>query len=161
MGTSMLGLMQNWPLTVDRILTHAKTWNGGREIVTRSVEGPIERTTYANVHERALRLSNALVALGIEPGDRVATLAWNTARHMEAWYAIMGMGAVCHTLNPRLFVDQLRYIVNHAQDRIIFADLSFLPTLVRLRAEISSVEHVVVMTDRAHMAEVAIPDALC
>ena len=157
----MLGLMQNWPLTVDRILTHAKTWHGGREIVTRSIEGPIVRATYAELHERALRLGNALVALGIEPGDRVATLAWNTARHMEAWYAIMGMGAVCHTLNPRLFSDQLRYIINHAQDRIIFTDLTFLPTLTNLRAELPGVEHVVVMTDRAHMAEVAFAGALC
>jgi fatty-acyl-CoA synthase len=157
----MLGLMQNWPLTVDRILTHAKTWHGGREIVTRSVEGPIVRTTYAELHERALRLSNALVALGIGPGDRVATLAWNTGRHMEAWYAIMGMGAVCHTLNPRLFIDQLCYVINHAQDRIIFADLSFLPTLANLRARMPSVEHVVVMTDHAHMAEVAYSGALC
>jgi fatty-acyl-CoA synthase len=161
MGSPMLGLMQQWPLTVDRILTHAKTWHGGREIVTRSVEGPIVRTTYSRLHERALRLSNALVALGIEPGDRVATLAWNTGRHMEAWYAIMGMGAVCHTLNPRLFIDQLRYIINHAQDRIIFTDLSFLPTLMNLRGEMPSVEHVVVMTDRAHMAGVAFAGALC
>jgi fatty-acyl-CoA synthase len=157
----MLGLMQNWPLTVDRILTHAKTWHGSREIVTRSVEGPIVRTTYAELAERALRLSNALLALGIAPGDRVATLAWNTARHMEAWYAIMGMGAVCHTLNPRLFIEQLRYIINDAQDRIIFTDLTFLPTLMDLRAKLPSVEHIVVMTDRAHMAEVALPGALC
>jgi fatty-acyl-CoA synthase len=110
----MRGLMQKWPLTVDRILTHAKSWHGGREIVTRSVEGPIVRTTYSKLHERSLRVTNALVTLGIKPGDRVATLAWNTAGHMEAWYAIMGMGAVCHTLNPRLFIDQLRYIINHA-----------------------------------------------
>ena len=157
----MLGLMQKWPLTVDRMLTHAKTWHGGREIATRSVEGPIVRTTYSKLHERALSVTNALVSLGIEPGDRVATLAWNTARHMEAWYAIMGMGAVCHTLNPRLFIDQLRYIINHAQDRIIFTDLSFLPTLTKLRDGMPSVEHVVVMTDRAHMAEVAFAGALC
>jgi fatty-acyl-CoA synthase len=157
----MLGLMQNWPLTVDRILTHAKTWHGGREVVTRSVEGPIVRTTYAELHERALRLTNALLALGIAPGDRVATLAWNTARHMEAWYAVMGMGAVCHTLNPRLFIEQLRYIINHAQDRIIFTDLSFLPTLTKLRGKIPSIEHVVVLTDRAHMADVAFDGALC
>lgn len=161
MGSPMLGLMQNWPLTVDRILAHANSWHGGREIVTRSVEGPIVRTTYSELHERALRLTNALVTLGFEPGDRVATLAWNTARHLEVWYAAMGMGAVCHTLNPRLFIDQLRYIINHAQDRIIFTDLSFLPTLMNLRAEMPSVEHVVVMTDRAHTAEVAFPGALC
>jgi fatty-acyl-CoA synthase len=161
MERPMLGLMQNWPLTVDRILTHAKTWHGGREIVTRSVEGPIVRTTCAELYGRALRLSNALVELGIKPGDRVATLAWNTARHMEVWYATMGIGAVCHTVNPRLFLDQLRYVINHAQDRVIFTDLSFLPTLANLRAEAPSVEHVVVMTDRAHMTEVPFAGALC
>jgi fatty-acyl-CoA synthase len=132
--------MQNWPLTVDRIVTHAKTWRGGREIVTRSVEGLIVRTTYAELHERALRLTGALRALGVASGTRVATLAWNTARHMEAWYAVMGMGAVCHTLIPRLFIDQLHYIINHAQDRIIFTDLSFLPALMDLRAKMPSVE---------------------
>src|SRR5579872_1272984 len=99
----MLGLMQNWPLTVDKILDHAKAWHGDREIVSRSVEGPIVRSTYAQVHVRAKRLSSALKGLGVQPGDRVATLAWNTGRHLEAWYAIMGIGAVCHTLNPRLF----------------------------------------------------------
>ncbi|HEX3364152.1 long-chain-fatty-acid--CoA ligase [Phenylobacterium sp.] len=157
----MLGLMQTWPLTVDRLLTHAKTWHGGREIVTRSVEGPIVRTTYTAIEARARRLTNALLALGIAPGDRVATLAWNTARHMEAWYAIMGMGVVCHTVNPRLFRDQLRYIINHAQDRIIFTDVDLLPTLMALRAELPSVEHIVVMTDRAHMADGADAGLLC
>jgi fatty-acyl-CoA synthase len=161
LDTPMLGLMQNWPLTVDRILTHAKTWHGGREVVSRSVEGHIVRTTYAELHERALRLTSALSALGIRPGDRVATLAWNTARHMEAWYAIMGMGAVCHTLNPRLFIDQLCYIINHAQDRIIFTDLSFLPALLSRRDQMPSVEQVVVMTDRAHLAEFADAGVLC
>jgi fatty-acyl-CoA synthase len=159
--TPMLGLMQNWPLTVDRILTHAAAWHGGREVVTRSVEGPVVRTTYAKLMDRALRLTNALAALGIGPGDRVATLAWNTARHMETWYAVMGMGAVCHTLNPRLFVDQLCHIINHAEDRIIFADLTFLPALAGRRERLPGVEHVVAMTDRAHMAEVAWEGALC
>ena len=99
----MLGLMQDWPLTVDKIIDHAKNWHGAREVVTRSVEGPIVRTTYAQIHDRAKRVSNALKDWGIKPGDRVATLAWNTGNHIEAWYGIMGIGAVCHTLNPRLF----------------------------------------------------------
>jgi fatty-acyl-CoA synthase len=97
----MQGLMQTWPLTVDKFLDHARQWHGHREIVSRSVEGPIVRTTYAEAYDRAKRLSNALTGLGVRTGDRVATLAWNTARHLEAWYAIMGIGAVCHTLNPR------------------------------------------------------------
>ena len=157
----MLGLMQNWPLTVDRILDHAREWSGDREIVSRSVEGPIVRTTYAQVHERAKRVSNALLALGVKPGDRIATLAWNSGRHMEAWYGIMGIGAVCHTLNPRLFADQLCYIINHAQDRIIFTDLTFIPTLSEHRAQMTSVEHVVVLTDREHMADIDLPGAIC
>jgi fatty-acyl-CoA synthase len=157
----MLGLMQNWSLTVDKILDHAKAWHGDREIVSRSVEGPIVRTTYAEVHTRAKRLSNALKGLGVRPGDRVATLAWNTARHIEAWYGIMGIGAVCHTLNPRLFAEQLCYIINHAEDKVLFTDLTFLPTLIEHRDKMPSVKHVVVMTDEAHMAAVDYPGALC
>ncbi len=143
----MRGLMQDWPLTVDKILDHAALWHGGREVVTRSVEGPIVRTTYAEIHHRARRLSTALRALGVAPGDRVATLAWNSGRHMEAWYAVMGMGAVCHTLNPRLFADQICYIVNHAEDRIIIADTSFAAILHENRHRMPSVEHIVVLAD--------------
>jgi fatty-acyl-CoA synthase len=157
----MLGLMQDWPLTVDKILDHAAEWHGGREIVGRSVEGPIVRTTYAEVHSRAKRLSNALKGLGVGLGDRVATLAWNSARHMEAWYAIMGLGAVCHTLNPRLFPDQLCYIINHAEDQVLFTDLTFLPTIIERRADMKSVRHVIVMTDQGHMASVGLDGALC
>src|SRR5471032_2347769 len=157
----MHGLMQDWPLTVDKLLDHAGEWHGAREVVTRSVEGPIVRTTYAEIRERAKRLSNALIGLGIEPGDRVATLAWNSGRHMETWYAIMGIGAVCHTLNPRLFPDQLCYIMNHAEDKILFTDLSFLPTIIERRADMKSVEQVIVMTDEGHMASVGLDGALC
>ncbi|MCA6232278.1 MAG: long-chain-fatty-acid--CoA ligase [Phenylobacterium sp.] len=149
----MLGRMQDWPLTVDRILDHAKAWHGDREIVTRSVEGPIVRTTYAEVHKRAKRISNALKAMGIQPGDRVATLAWNSARHLEAWYGIMGIGAVCHTLNPRLFSEQLIYIINHAEDQVIFTDLTFAPLLAQIREHIPTVKHFVVLTDEAHLTD--------
>jgi len=157
----MLGLMQNWPLTVDKILDHANNWHGDREIVSRSIEGPIVRSSYAEVHTRAKKLSNVLKALGVTPGDRVATLAWNTARHIEAWYGIMGMGAVCHTLNPRLFPEQLCYIINHAEDKVLFTDLTFLPVLLEHRAKTPTVKHVVVMTDAAHMDDAAYPGALC
>ena len=88
----------------------------------------------AEIHERAKRVSNALLGLGVQPGDRVATLAWNTGRHIEAWYGIMGIGAVCHTLNPRLFAEQLVYIINHAEDRVIFVDLTFVPLLAERAA---------------------------
>jgi fatty-acyl-CoA synthase len=157
----MLGLMQNWPLTVDRILDHAANWHGDREVVSRSVEGPIARTTYGEIRTRAKKLSNALKDLGVKRGDRVATLAWNTGRHIEAWYAIMGMGAVCHTLNPRLFAEQLCYIINHAEDKLIFTDLTFLPILLEHRAAMPTVEHIVVMTDEAGMAGCEFPGALC
>ncbi|MDB5429056.1 MAG: long-chain fatty acid--CoA ligase [Caulobacter sp.] len=153
--------MQDWPLTVDKILDHAARWHGDVEVVSRSVEGPIVRTTYGEVHARAKRLSNALKALGIARGDRVATLAWNTARHVETWYGVMGIGAVCHTLNPRLFAEQLCYIVNHAEDRVVFTDLTFLPLLQEHRAKMPSVEHFVVLTDEAHMRPDLFPDALC
>ncbi|HZZ35317.1 MAG TPA: long-chain-fatty-acid--CoA ligase [Caulobacteraceae bacterium] len=157
----MLGLMQDWPLTVDKILTHAAEWHGKREVVGRSIEGPIVRTNYAAIQDRAKRMSNALKALGIKTGDRVATLAWNSGRHMEAWYAVMGIGAVCHTLNPRLFAEQLCYIINHAEDRIIFTDLTFLPVLAENRANMPTVEKFIVMTDRDHFKSVTLKDALC
>jgi len=147
----MQGLMQQSALTVDTILDHAKRWNGDREVVTRSVEGPIVRTTFAQIHERSKRVSNALLELGIRLGDRVATLGWNTHRHMEAWYGIMGIGAVCHTLNPRLLPEQIAWIINHAEDRIIFTDLTFVPILEGILANCPSVEHVIIMTDSTHM----------
>jgi fatty-acyl-CoA synthase len=153
--------MQDWPLTVDKIFDHAKSWHGAQEIVSRSVEGPIVRTTYAQAHERAKRLSSALLDLGVLPGERVGTLAWNTGRHFEAWYAIMGIGAVCHTLNPRLFADQLCYIINHAADRVIFTDLTFLPTLLEHRDKMHHLGHVVVLTDAEHMPDHGRPDVHC
>ena len=156
----MLGLMQDWPLTVDKILDHARTWHGDVEIVTRSVEGPVVRTTYADVHRRAKQLSNALQGLGVERGDRVATLAWNTDRHLEVWYGVMGMGAVCHTLNPRLHPEQLCYIINHAGDMAVFVDLTFAPLLLAHRDKMPNVKHLVVLTDEAHRAAAKLEGAL-
>ncbi len=156
----MLGLMQDWPLTVDKILDHAATWHGRREVVTRSLDGPIVRAGYGEIRDRAKRFSSALVALGIKPGDRVATLAWNSGRHLEAWYAIMGIGAVCHTLNPRLFADQLCYIINHAEDRIIVTDVTFLPVLIEHRERMPKVERFIVLADEDRMGDVALADCL-
>lgn len=157
----MQGLMQHWPLTVDKILDHARHWHGNREVVTRSVEGPMVTTTYAEIHERARRVSNALKSWGVGTGDRVATIAWNTGRHIEAWYGIMGIGAVCHTLNPRLFPEQLVYIINHAEDKVIFTDLTFVPLLEAILDKCPSVERVVVMTDEASMPQTKLPRAEC
>lgn len=147
----MYGLMQHGALTLDKIIDHAARWHADREVVSRSVEGPIVRTTYGQMRERAKRVSNALLALGLKPGDRIGTLAWNTGRHMEAWYGIMGLGMVCHTLNPRLFPEQIAWIADHAGDRIIFTDLTFLPIIKQIAPRIPSLEHVVVFTDRDHM----------
>lgn len=147
----MYGLMQHGALTLDKIMDHAARWHADREVVSRSVEGPIVRTTYGQMRDRAKRVSNALLALGMKAGDRIGTLAWNTGRHMEAWYGIMGVGMVCHTLNPRLFPEQIAWIADHAGDRLIFTDLTFLPILKQILHHIPSVEHVVVFTDRDHM----------
>ena len=156
----MLGLMQDWPLLCHRILEHAATIHGNQEVVTRSVEGPIVRTTYKHIHERALKVSQALDKAGIKIGDRIATIAWNTARHLECWYGIMGIGAICHTVNPRLFPDQIAWIVNHAQDRIVITDITFVPVLEQVAAKMPSVERYVVLTDKAHMPETKLKDAV-
>ncbi len=147
----MQGLMQDWPLTVDRILDHGASWHGGREVVTRAIEGGIVRTTYGQIHARAKKLSNALLEHGIRPGDRVATLAFNTYRHIEAWYGVMGMGAVCHTLNPRLFAEQLVYIINHAEDRILLADSSTAPILQGILPQCPKIEKVIWLTSDTHV----------
>ena len=154
------GLMQDWPLTVDKILTHAKRWHGHREVVSRSIEGPIVRSTWAGVHDRARQLSSALTEWGITLGDRVATLAWNTQRHLECWYGIMGIGAVCHTLNPRLFAEQLVWIINHAGDRIILADIGLADLLDHILPKCPTIERVVLLTDKAHMQTSAPPGSL-
>ena len=156
----MLGLMQDWPLLCHRIIEHAAEVHGTQEVVTRSVEGPIHRTNYAEIHARALKVSQMLDREGIKPGDRVATLAWNTWRHLEAWYGIMGLGAICHTVNPRLFPEQVAWIINHAQDRIVMTDITFVPILEKLADNLPSVERYVVLTDNAHMPKTTLKNAI-
>jgi len=153
----MLGLMQDWPLTVDRVLDHAKANFQRREIVTRSVEGPISRTTYGNIWRRAKQVTNALQERGIGFGDRVATLAWNTERHVEAWYGAMGMGAILHTVNPRLFPEQIAWIINHAEDKILFFDTTFAPIVEKIAPLLKTVTTYVVFTDREHLPQSALP----
>jgi fatty-acyl-CoA synthase len=156
----MRGLMQDWPLTVDRILDHAKVSFPRREIVTRSIEGPLARTTYANVWRRAKQVSNALAERGIGMGDRVATLAWNTERHLEAWYGTMSMGAVLHTLNPRLFPEQIAWIANHAEDKIIFFDTTFAPIIEKIAPGLQHTKLFVALTDRDNLPKQAIPNLI-
>ncbi|QCB55325.1 long-chain-fatty-acid--CoA ligase [Sphingopyxis sp. PAMC25046] len=149
----MDGLMQNVPLTVDRIIDHAATWHGAREVVSRDAEGRVTRATYADVHADAKRVSNALAAEGIKPGDRVATMAWNGARHLGAWYGAAGMGAVLHTLNPRLFPEQIAYIANHAGDRLLIADPATADLVEELLPQVPSIEKVIFFCDAASMPE--------
>jgi len=157
----MFGQMQDVPLLVNRILDHALVNHGEREIVSRLVEGNIHRETYADAHLRARKLSQALQALGVGVGDVVATMAWNTHRHFEAWYGITGVGGVYHTLNPRLFPEQLSYIINHAEDKIILTDLTFVPVLEGIEKDIPNVKAIIIMTDAAHMPETSLKNVLC
>jgi fatty-acyl-CoA synthase len=156
----MLGLMQDWPLLIHRVIDYAALQHGARPVISRSVEGPMHTTTYAEVRQRSLQMSKRLVADGIRLGDRVATLAWNTWRHLEAWYGITGVGAIYHTVNPRLFEDQIAYIINHAEDRILLLDLTFLPLVERLADKLPTIERYVVLTDGAHMPQTSLRNAV-
>ena len=123
----MRGLTMDMPLLVSSLIAHADRSHGDTEIVSRTVEGPIHRYTYSQAHRRSKQLAQALLRLGVKEGDRIGTLAWNGYRHFELYYGVSGMGAVVHTVNPRLFHEQLVYIVNHAEDAYVFFDLSFVP----------------------------------
>ncbi|WP_313803204.1 long-chain fatty acid--CoA ligase [Sphingobium sp.] len=137
--------MQSWPLTVDRFIDHAARWHADVPIASRNHEGAITHMSWEGVRRDASRLSHALAAHGIMPGDRIGTLAMNGVRHVAAWFGIMGMGAICHTLNPRFSDEQLSYIINHAADRLIFIDRQFLPLVDRLRSQCPVIERVVVL----------------
>jgi len=156
----MRGLMQDWPMLCQRIIDHAATIHPKREVVTRSVEGPIHRTNYSDIRARALKVAQRLDRDGIKLGDRVATIGWNTWRHLECWYGIMGIGAICHTVNPRLFPDQIAWIVNHAEDRLMITDLTFVPLLEKLADKLPSVERFIVLTDKAHMPQTTLKNAV-
>ena len=156
----MLGLMQDWPLLISKVIDHAASQHGDREVVSRSIEGPITRTNYREIRGRALRVAQRLARDGIVLGDRVATFAWNTARHLETWYGITGIGAIYHTVNPRLFPEQIAWIVNHAQDRVVFTDLTFVPLLEKIASLLPSVERYIVLTDAAHMPATTLKNAV-
>lgn len=149
----MQGLMQTDPVNLIDILKFAARWHSDAEIVTNSVEGGIHRETYQEAYLRSAQLAHVLKELGINEGDRVATMAWNTWRHLECWYGISGIGAVCHTLNPRLSTEQLHYIVGHAEDRMIIVDTTFFPIIAGNIKALTSVEAIVVLTDAEHMPE--------
>jgi fatty-acyl-CoA synthase len=157
----MLGLIQDRPLLISSLIEYSGLNHGDVEIVSRSVEGPIHRTNYRNVNLRAKKLAQALGRLGVELGDRIGTIAWNGYRHMEIYFGVSGMGAVCHTINPRLFPEQIAYIVNHAEDKFIFVDLTFIPLIEALKDHLANVEGFIVMTDEAHMPESSLDNLLC
>src|SRR4051812_9925911 len=147
----MQGLMMDTPLQISQLIRHAERHHGAVEIVSKMVDGgAIHRYTYRDAHARARKLANALVRLGVRAQDRVATLAWNSFRHFEIYYAVAGMGAVIHTINPRLFPDQIAYIANHAEDKVVFYDTTFAPLVEKLAPNLKTVKHWVAMTDRAH-----------
>lgn len=156
-----MGTMQDWPLNVWKLIDHAAANHGRREVVSLTCEGGKHRSTWVEVHGRAKRVAAALRGIGIRPGDRVATLAWNTYRHVESWYGISGMGGVAHTINPRLFDDQIVYIANHAEDRVLFFDLSFVGLVERLAPRFETIERFVLLTDRAHMPASSSLDLVC
>jgi fatty-acyl-CoA synthase len=156
----MQGLMQDWPLLCHRIIDHAAIQHGARPVISRSVEGPIHTTDYATIRRRALQVAQRLEKDGIRKGDRVATLAWNTWRHLESWYGIMGLGAIYHTVNPRLFHDQIVWIVNHAEDRLMLVDLTFVPLLEKIADKLPSIERYVILTDPAHMPATTLRNAV-
>lgn len=157
----MKGLMQDWPLLVPTILDHACTYHGTREIISRTVEGPIHRCTYVDLGRRSRKLASALDKMGVKQGDILGTMAWNGYRHMEIWYGLMGHGGIVHTLNPRLFVDQLAYIINHAKDEYIFLDLTFVPLLESLQDRLTTVKGFIIMTDEAHMPDTCLKNVIC
>ena len=149
----MQGIMQDWPLTVNKILEHANMQHGAREIITRRVEGNIVRSTYADLFVASKQVSSALKDIDIGMGDRVATLGWNSERHMAAWYGTMGIGAVLHTINPRLHPEQIAWIANHAEDKVLIFDKTFLPIVEAIKDHLLTVKTFVIFAGADTMPE--------
>lgn len=157
----MDGLMMEGALTTNSLIGHAARFHKDTEIVSRTVEGPIHRYTYADAYRRMHRLGNVLTNLGVTINDRVGTLAWNGYRHFELYFATSGIGSICHTINPRLFPEQIAYIVNHAKDKVIFCDLTFVPMFESIANQLESVKAVVIMTDEKHMPKTELNNLYC
>ncbi len=157
----MLGKMMSQPLLIPAVLEHAARFHRETEIVSRREDGGLHRYTYGEAARRSRRLANALVALGLTPGQRVGTLAWNGFRHLELYYAVPGAGFVCHTINPRLFPEQIRFIINDADDQYVFVDPDFVPLLEKIAPGLPGVQGYVIMTERSRMPATTLPGALC
>ena len=160
--SALMGQMMNMPLMISSLLKHAARHAADTEVVSKRVEGDLHRTTWAGVEQRARQLAQAFARLGCQPGDRIGTLAWNGYRHLEIYYGSAGSQLVTHTINPRLFPEQIAWIANDAADQVLCFDLNFLPLVEKLAAELKTVRHFVLMTDRAHMpASTTVPNLLC
>ncbi len=161
----MLSSMMQRPLLISSLLEHAAHWHGDTEIVSRTVESgtdfQVHRYTYADALKRCKQLANAMSRLGVKRGERIGTLAWNGYRHFELYYGVSGMGAVIHTINPRLFPEQIAYIANHAEDQYLCFDLTFAPLVEKLAPSLPGVKGFIAMTDRAHMPAINVPNLLC
>lgn len=157
----MLGQMMTLPLTIPSLLEHAQRYHGDTEIVSCLPGGALHRYTYADAHQRARQAANALTRLGVKPGDRVGTLAWNGYRHFELYYAISGMGAITHTINPRLFPEQVGWIIRHAEDEVVCFDESFAPLVAEIAAQCPSVKHWIALSDAAQMPTAGETRLLC
>jgi acyl-CoA synthetase (AMP-forming)/AMP-acid ligase II len=157
----MLGLMQNRPLLISNIVDYVATWHAETEIVSRDPKGVMHRSNYGEVALRAKRLANALQALGIAPGDRIATLAWNSCRHLEVYYGVTCSGRVLHTVNPRLFIEQLVYIINHAENGYVFFDPDFTPLVEQLAAQLPLVRGWIALCDEKDMPPAKVSNLLC
>jgi acyl-CoA synthetase (AMP-forming)/AMP-acid ligase II len=157
----MLGLMQHHPLLISSLIEHAAKAHPHGEIVSRTIEGPIHRCTYADIEKRAGRVANLLTSLGVERGERIGSLAWNGYRYVELYFGTSGAGAVLHTINPRLFPEQLEYIINHAEDQHLCFDVCFTPLVEKLAPQLKTVRSFIAMTDRDHMPSAAIPNLQC
>jgi fatty-acyl-CoA synthase len=158
---AMLGLMQDRPLLISSLVEHAATFHPNTEIVSRLPEGSEHRTNWGEMCLLSRQVAQAMQVLGVKQGDRVGTLAWNSFRHLALYYGVSGSGAVLHTVNPRLFPEQIDYIINHAEDQVLFFDVTFAALVVQLAPLLKSVRHFVVMTDRAHMPDIALPHLHC
>ncbi|MCV6604738.1 MAG: long-chain fatty acid--CoA ligase [Porticoccaceae bacterium] len=157
----MRAQMMDFPLTVTAIMRHARRVHSGATVASVTVDNPNQEYTWEAAFQRVDQLGNALQHLGVKPGDRIATLAWNDHRHLELYFAVPCLGAVCHTINPRLFPEQVAYIINHAEDQWLFVDPLIVPLLEKLHSSLATVKGYVVLCDRAHMPETSLPNALC
>ncbi len=153
----MLGQMMTQPLLISSLIDHAERYHGQTEIISVETDGTVTQTNWAGIAQNARRMASALMNLGLQPQDRVGTLAWNNRRHLEIYYAVSGAGFVCHTINPRLFPEQLTYIINHAQDRVLFFDATFLPLVAALQEHLNEVQHFVLMGARDEAALSQVP----